>query len=174
MKNILLLFLFISLFSCKKDSLGNFNGSVDATKDGAIWNSKKDWTLASVAFSKDDSLFIKFALLNEENFYRELISFDYMPKKIGTYCFKSSLKCDKPKLKYAYYYLMASDGDVVRGSYTLDSLYNNQLTIDKIDEKKQEISGTFELRFVKTSGAESVKDIVKFEKGVYKTKLTPQ
>jgi hypothetical protein len=84
------------------------------------------------------------------------------------------MKCNSTIIESTLYSLSTADGDVLTGSYRLDTLYNHNLfTIDNIDEKKGEINGTFELRFIKTSGI-SGKDTVTFDKGIYRTKFTPQ
>jgi hypothetical protein len=98
---------------------------------------------AGVSFNNNSNLDIQFTY-KENGVERLEFLLSNIPNAVGTYqVFPWSATDNRPTCLFA-----TSSGDVLNDNYLLLESANNAVTITKVDQEKEEVSGTFDLTLV--------------------------
>ena len=195
MKHIFMIlgFLFLALPACKKETptstisndpdipyfdfkiynSGNQeNGSARATTFDKEWNAS-----AHIARYPDDAsryFQVYFETYSDEGYTRDQISFGVFEGKVGEY------QVTRPHFDFNFndfsiessYGFWTSDGDLLYGSYLVDTTFTNKIIIDKNDGAM--VEGRFSLLFrerVAGSHMPQIPSSVYFKNGTFRVKL---
>lgn len=180
-RSIPLLLLAISLFTCKKEETGpRYNGVASAIKNGEPWSAYSGAGQTSVAGSRSGScaafntLEISVGTYSREGFSREYMLFNKISTEPGTYSLHAYQPCWVDSLPGVSYTNMIDDGDVIGDVYKLLESENSFVTVAGVDQRTNEISGTFQVtlvidRYPKTGP--SAPDTLRFTGGSFKSKI---
>lgn len=186
----LLYYLIIGIFlslSCKKDPLDYiYSGTIIGLHlNNNNWPIPQNWK--SVAFGgispstvncKGGLGFITIQSSTPENFGRELISMFGLPLKTGKVIVTEFIVTDTTSKCImspgANIYLDAEDGDILVGTYTPLPSAENSVTIISYNANSGDVSGTFDITFVKKDLVSFVypyyTDTIRFNGGQFHTK----
>ena len=181
-----LIIIFLFSLSCKKVPIKNvYNGTVK----GLLFNNKSwpvpaDWTAVStggiVPISKNcfaEVGYISVISLTSDGSIREGIGMSGLPLKTGKFNMIDAIvdtitAC--PTKPDVVIYLYAADGDVAAGIYYPLAVADNSITINSYDTNSGDVSGTFDITFVKKELTAYLfpyyTDTVRFSGGMFKAK----
>lgn len=113
----------------------------------------------------------------EDPFIRESFGVSFIPLKVGRYLIKGKVTpCDT--LLFAALELYAADGDAGAGLYKRLESVESSITIDSYDKITGNVSGSFDITFVKDYKSagyfDNYTDTVRFNGGTFKTKWLPK
>lgn len=181
MKKLGSLLIGLMVFACHKtEDIVPKTDELNAMKNGKVWinldNSFRFFSGISNDYDHEmcnsaEKVDFTLTIYNADKDRRESVSFSKIPKQIGSYTLINTTDgCKEQSIKVSYYTL-GEDGDVIFGVYTLLTIADNKLIIDKYEESTKIMNGKFSATFIKTSGQQSSPDTIKFSNGVFKLKL---
>jgi hypothetical protein len=150
MRNLILILTLMGVYmtSCKEDDENpfGFTGNATGQKNGQGWNSN---VRVTKNLPYEIGLDITFTVLNGEGFQREHLSIVRVKtstevQRIYLTLLDNQIKNDSVAVLYT---TLIDDGDVVGDVYGIDTTFNdNYVQLTRIDSKKCEIAGVFNLR----------------------------
>ena len=157
--SLLIIPILFLIFSCKKDEFpipDYYFGNASALKDGVQWDAKP-----YASRLENGDVKVNFNVISTKTGFSETLQASWFLSKEGKYTFKDTTKMS------IFWSETSSDGDAISNWHANIAGTDNFLTIDKFDEKKKTLSGTFQLAAKDDNG-----HVIKFTNGKYNTKIT--
>lgn len=134
----------MSFASCNETGL-DFKGTVTAYKDTSIWSGEVN---ALFDLDQDDSLaFIQTDVVDKSSRLDEVLSFDFVPLREGTYPLYPGYNPSDPSKIYCGFDV-TEGGDVFYRSFTLDTTKVNYLTVESYIPFLRKITISFQASFI--------------------------
>lgn len=161
-KSIILFILLsvISLISCEKNEGKEFisDSSFHAIKNESEWISTCSWANYSVT---DKSFVIVGSKRNSGYYQDEKLHFTFKASDIS--------ESNKVTNFYAEWNFIVG-GDAISDTYSIDSTYNNLLTINLLDTKNKVISGTFTIKLIRDKFRSDLGETMLYKNGTFNLK----